>query len=60
MITVMNNYEKLKDDLKKLNGLSPYNTPSNICWGDEYFAKSIELRYTREEIKKAVNELGIR
>jgi hypothetical protein len=33
------------EDLKKLRGLPPYNTPSNTCWGDGYFAASLRKKY---------------
>ncbi len=39
------NLEKLKDDLKKLDGKPPYDGPSNICLNDTYFAKAIEVEY---------------
>lgn len=48
--------EKIRatDDLKKLLGLSPYDTMDNPCYGDGYFAKSLEERYgvTIDELKK--------
>lgn len=36
---------KIRDDLAKLDGKPPYNTPSNYCWGDGYFASSLEQKY---------------
>jgi hypothetical protein len=56
----MSNYEKLKDNLKKLYGLPPYNTPTNICYGDGYFAASIERDFAKEDISKAEKELGLK
>lgn len=53
-------YERLRSDLQKLYGLAPYNTPSNICYGDGYFAKSIESRYSKEKINEMKKELGIK
>lgn len=37
--------EQARDDLRKLRGQAPHNTPSNICYGDGYFAASIENKY---------------
>lgn len=36
---------KLKDDLKRLDGKKPYDTPDNSCWNDAYFAKAMEAEY---------------
>lgn len=51
--------KQLIEELKTLNGLPPHNTPSNICWNDGYFAKSIERRYDKDMIHAAY-ELVIR
>lgn len=42
--------------LARLDGKAPYNTPSNICWNDAYYAKSIEREFgmTLKELRKAV------
>lgn len=32
---------------------------SNICYGDGYFAKSIEDKFSKEEIKQAKKKLKI-
>lgn len=48
---------KLEEMLKKLYGLPPYNNWSNICYGDGYFAKSIEDKFSKEEIKQAKKEV---
>ena len=37
----------LKDDLAKLDGLPPHDTPSNTCWNDSYYAKSLEKKYNK-------------
>jgi hypothetical protein len=50
----------LKNELKKLYGLAPYNTPSNICYGDGYFSNSIDLAFTKEQIQQAMKELGLK
>lgn len=42
----------LEELLKKLYGLPPYNTPTNVCWGDPFFAKDIESNFSRKEIEK--------
>jgi hypothetical protein len=48
------NIEKAKDDLKKLYGHPPYNTWTNICYGDAYFARAIEKEHGKscEELQK--------
>lgn len=48
--------EALREDLKKLLGLEPYNTPSNTSLRDSYFASSIENRYgaTISDLRKLV------
>lgn len=45
----------LLDMLRKLYGKPPYNSFTNICYGDWMFKKSIENKYTKEEIKEAMN-----
>jgi hypothetical protein len=35
----------LRDDVAKLLGRPPYNHPGNICWNDNYFAKSLNDKY---------------
>lgn len=40
--------EKLKDELRMLKGFPPHNKASNICWGDGYFAKSLERKYGKK------------
>jgi len=32
--------QELEDDVKKLLGFPPYDSPSNYCWHDNYFAHS--------------------
>lgn len=46
------------DDLKKLDGDPPYDTPSNISRNDAYFGKSLEKKYGMplEELRKEVNK----
>ncbi len=49
----------LEEMLKKLYGLFPYNTWTNICCGDGHFAKSIQEKFSQEDIEKAKKNLGI-
>lgn len=53
-----NTKEQARDDLRKLHGHAPYNTPSNICYGDGYFAASLVTKYGMSitELEKAVKE----
>ena len=37
--------DSIRDDLDKLDGKGIHNTPSNYCWGDGYFASSLERKY---------------
>jgi len=53
------NIEKAKDDLKKLKGLSPYNTSSNLCWNDAYFGKAIEREHGKT-IKELEEITGVK
>lgn len=50
----------LEDDLAKLDGRPPYDTGSNICRSDAYFARSLEKKYggTIEEFRKMVPNSG--
>lgn len=50
---------ELEEMLKKLYGLPPYNTWTNLCYGDGYFAKSIQEKFSQDEINKAKKKLGI-
>ena len=51
--------KELEEMLKKLYGLPPYDNFSNICYGDGYFAKSIEDKFSKEEIKRTKKKLKI-
>lgn len=54
------NVAKCVDDLKKLNGLPPYDGASNYVQHDGYFAMSIERDYdrrTRDEADKVIAKL---
>ena len=50
---------ELEEMLKKLYGLPPYDNWSNLCYGDGHFAKSIEDKFSKEEIKQAKKKLKI-
>lgn len=47
---------RLRVALKKLDGLSPYNVPSNQVINDGYYARAIEQMYGAplEELRKLV------
>lgn len=56
-----NDVNKCVDDLKKLNGLPPYDGGSNFVRNDGWFARSIEQDYdraTRDEAEKLIAELS--
>lgn len=50
---------EIRSDLAKLNGWPPHNVGSNIVRGDGYFAKSIERRWGKELLHKALNYLEV-
>ena len=54
--TVVINDAEALDDLRKLQGLPPYDGDGNICRGDGYFARSLEKKYGMdlEALKRAV------
>lgn len=47
------------EDLKMLRGIAPHNHPSNIVYGDGYFAKSLEAKYTAEVRAEAEKRLEV-
>ena len=47
------------EDLKQLRGVAPHNHPSNIVYGDGYFAKSIDAKYTVEVRAEAEKRLEV-
>lgn len=49
--------ERIKDMLKTLNGLPPYDSWSNICYADGYFSSSIPGREGDKEYDTAMEEL---
>ncbi len=51
--------KELEEMLKKLYGLPPHDNWSNICYGDGHFAKSIEDRFSEQEIKQTKKKLKI-
>lgn len=50
---------ELLNVLKKLNGLPPYDTPSNLCRNDGYFAQSIRNNFSEAQIKAAQIQLRL-
>ena len=49
--------ERIKDMLKILNGLPPYNEGGNVCYGDGYYYKSIGAKEGNKEYDTAMEEL---
>lgn len=51
----------IEDAVRKLLGKRPHNTPSNFCWNDGYYLKSIQQQYGEQaidaEIKRLENQL---
>jgi hypothetical protein len=45
------------EDLKKLRGIAPHNHPSNLVYGDGYFAKSLDSKYTAQVRTEAEKRL---
>ena len=50
---------RLRDELKRLLGLHPYDGPQNIQMGDTYFALTLTKKYGRtiEELRKLAGTL---
>lgn len=50
--------KQAREELRMLRGEAPHNIPSNICFGDGYFAASIERKYGMSiaELDKALAE----
>ena len=51
--------QKCKEQLKKLNGLPPYNSPLNFVAHDNFFAQSIKDEFDDKLIDECEKELGI-
>ena len=47
------------EDLKMLRGIAPHNHPSNIVYGDGYFANSLETKYARPVREEAERRLEV-
>jgi len=45
------------EDLKRLRGVAPHNHPSNIVYGDGYFANSLKTKYTSQVMAEAEKRL---
>lgn len=41
-----------RDNIAMLEGAPPYNTWSNLCYGDGYFANSLLRQYKAESIEQ--------
>jgi hypothetical protein len=44
----------LEDCVKKLLGKPPYDHPSNICWNDSYYHKSLEREYGEANVAREI------
>lgn len=53
----MNDLKALEKDIKILLGLPPYNSPSNYCWNDNYFAASLNSKYGEIAVSKMIEKL---
>ena len=53
----MHNNSKLEDDCKVLLGFPPYDTGSNISKGDNYYSKSLEIKYGRKAVEEMCHKL---
>ena len=51
--------KRCEDSLKKLHGLAPYNVPTNISYGDPYFAASIRDTFPDDIIERASQNVGV-
>lgn len=47
----------LEDDCKILLGLPPHDEGSNICKGDNYFGKSLEVKYGKKAVEDMCRDL---
>ena len=43
---------ELERDVAMLLGKPPYDTPSNYCWNDGYFARSLRDKYGERAVDK--------
>ena len=53
----MTKLEECKTKIAKVNGLPPYNTGYNPCYGDAYMVASINKDYDFLTINAAIKEL---
>lgn len=51
------NEKELENDVKKLLGLKPFDNPTNFCWNDNYYAKSLNDKYGSEVVEKEIKRL---
>lgn len=47
----------LENDVRKYLGLPPYNTMSNICYGDGHFLMSLYKTYGKLAVMNKIKEL---
>lgn len=47
----------LEDDVKKLLGMPPYDSPQNFCWNDNYYAKSLNDQYGEIAVNQMIQQL---
>lgn len=46
--------DTLEDHVAMLLGKSPYDHPSNICWNDPYFARSLIAKYGEKAVEEEI------
>lgn len=42
--------EELERKVRMLMGIPPHNQPSNICWNDGYFYRSLVIEYGEKAV----------
>lgn len=52
----MSSYKDCLDDVKRLQGIFPYDDGGNICRGDGYFYQSLKSKYSKDMLEKAFKE----
>jgi hypothetical protein len=52
--------EEIRDDIARLDGAPPYDTPWNTCWNDDYYGKSLEMKYGLQidRLRKIADNFG--
>ena len=49
--------QELEQDVRKLLGLEPFNSPANFCWNDNYYAHSLNCKYGEIAVNKMITKL---